>query len=99
MAVATGGNRKAAAREGSRLSVWGMAAGLFGAVEDFKHADGRRGDACAGAEDGGHSRTIEVVVVLGGDDTAGGDHDVVAAKFLQLLDNLGHEGLVACGEG
>ena len=39
---------------------------------------------------------VQEVVVLRGDDTAGGDHDIRTAEFLELLDDLRDEGLMAC---
>ena len=49
-------------------------------------------------EDGGNAGFVEEVVVLRGDDTTGGDHDIRTAEFLELLDDLRDEGLVTCRE-
>ena len=51
-----------------------------------------------GTEDGGNTGFVEEVVVLRGDDTTGGDHDIRTAEFLELLDDLRDEGLVTCRE-
>jgi len=48
------------------------------------------------AEDGGNAGFVEEVIVLRGDDTTGGDHDIRTAEFLELLDDLRDEGLVTC---
>jgi hypothetical protein len=56
------------------------------------------GNGCAGTEDGGNTGFVEEVIVLRGDDTTGGDHDVRTAEFLELLDDLRDEGLVTCRE-
>ena len=48
------------------------------------------------AEDGGDTGFVEEVIVLRGDDTTGGDHDIRTAEFLELLDDLRDEGLVTC---
>ena len=50
------------------------------------------------AEDGGNAGFVEEVIVLRGDDTTGGDHDIRTAEFLELLDDLRDEGLVTCRE-
>ena len=50
------------------------------------------------AEDGGNASFVEEVIVLRGDDTTGGDHDIRTAEFLELLDDLRDEGLVTCRE-
>ena len=39
-------------------------------------------------KDSGNAGFVEEVVVLRGDDTAGGDHDIRTAEFLELLDDL-----------
>ena len=67
-------------------------------VEYLKHLDGRQRDTCAGAEDGGYAGLVEEVVVLSGNHTACSNEDILAAKFLELLDNLRNQGLVSCGE-
>ena len=45
----------------------------------------RIGDGCSWAEDGGDTGFIQEVIVLCGDDTTGGDHDVGSAEFLEFL--------------
>ena len=52
----------------------------------------------AGAEDGGNAGFVKEVIVLRGDDTTGGDHDIRTTEFLELLDDLRDEGLVTCRE-
>ena len=47
----------------------------------------------------GNAGFVEEVVVLRGDDTTGGDHDIRTAEFLELLDDLRDEGLVTCRKG
>ena len=54
------------------------------------------GNRGAGAEDGGNAGFVEEVIVLRGDDTTGGNHDIRTAEFLELLDDLRDEGLVTC---
>ena len=49
-------------------------------------------------KDSGNAGFVEEVVVLRGDDTAGGDHDIRTAEFLELLNDLRDEGLVTCRE-
>ena len=56
------------------------------------------GIGSAGAEDGGNAGFVEEVIVLRGDDTTGGDHDIRTAEFFELLDDLRDEGLVTCCE-
>lgn len=56
------------------------------------------GNRGAGTEDGGNTGFVEEVVVLRGDDTTGGDHDIRTTEFLELLDDLRDEGLVTCRE-
>ena len=56
------------------------------------------GNRGAGTEDGGNTGFVEEVVVLRGDDTTSGDHDIRTAEFLELLDDLRDEGLVTCRE-
>ncbi len=46
-------------------------------------------DYRAGAEDRSGSVLIEIIVVLGWDDTAADDHDVIASKFFQFGDESG----------
>ena len=53
----------------------------------------------SGAEDGGDTGFVEEVIVLRGDDTTGGDHDIRTAEFLEFLDDLRDEGLVTCRQG
>ena len=53
--------------------------------EQFEHLYGRGGDTCAGAEDGCDAGLVEEVIVLSGDYTAGGDHDVFAAELITLI--------------
>ena len=60
-------------------------------VHDFAGGFGHGG---TGTEDGGNASLVEEVVVLGGDDTTGNDHDVLATELLQFLDELRDEGLV-----
>ena len=67
--------------------------------QDLHHLDGGLCDAGSGAEDGGDAGLVVEVVVLGGDDTAGDDHDVLTTKLLQLFDELRDECLVTGGEG
>ena len=69
------------------------------AVENLNHADGRHGDAGAGAEDGGNACLVEEIVVLGGDYAAGSHDDILAAQLLEFLDNLRHKSLVAGSQG
>ena len=57
------------------------------------------GNRGTGAEDGGDTGFVEEVIVLRGDDTTGGDHDIRTAEFLELLDDLRDEGLVSCEAG
>ena len=71
---------------------------LFFAGEDFKHTDGRGGDAGTGAEDGGYASLIEEVVILGRNHTAGGHHDIVASQLLEFFDYLGNQRLVTGGQ-
>ena len=52
------------------------------------------GNAGAGAEYGCCTGLVQEVIVLGGDDTAGDDHDVLASELLELCDDLRHERLV-----
>ena len=52
--------------------------------------------ARAGTEDGGNTGFVEEVVVLRGDDTTGGDHDVGTAEFLEFGNHLRNQGLVTC---
>ena len=66
--------------------------------QDLHHFDGGLCDAGAGAEDGGDACLVEEVVVLGGNDTASDDHDVLTTKLLQLFDELRDERLVTSGE-
>ena len=40
------------------------------------------GNRGAGTEDGGNAGFVEEVIVLRGDDTTGGDHDIRTAEFL-----------------
>ena len=50
------------------------------------HYDFRRiGDRGAGAEDGGDAGFVEEVIILCGDDTTCGDHDVGSAEFSSEL--------------
>lgn len=82
-----------------RFRVQGLLEVGEGGVEDFEHLDGRQGYACAGTEDGGDASAVEEVIVLGGNNAAGGDHDVFATELFEFVDYLGHECFVACGEG
>jgi hypothetical protein len=66
--------------------------------EEFHYLDSGLGDAGAGAEDGGGACLVEEIVVLGGDYTAYYYHDILAAQFLELLDNLRNQGLMAGGK-
>lgn len=67
---------------------------LFFAGEDFKHTDGRGGDAGTGAEDGGYASLIEEVVILGGNNTTGDNDYILTAEFFQFFDYLGHQSFV-----
>ena len=49
-------------------------------------------------KDSGNAGFVEEVVVLRWDDTAGGDHDIRTAEFLELRNDLRDEGLVTCRE-
>ena len=49
---------------------------------------GTIGNGSTWAEDGGDTGLIQEVIVLCGDDTTGGDHDVGSAEFLEFLDDL-----------
>ena len=81
---------------GARLLEFDLALwlGLLLAHEQFHHLDGRVRHGSAGAEDGCYALLIQVVVVLSGNHTAGDDHDILAAKLLQLLDELRNQSLV-----
>ena len=79
-------------------NVFTQSRGLFLVEEDVHHLDGTLHDVGAGAEDGGYTCLVEVVVVLHGDHTASGDDDVLTASLLELLDHGGHEGLVTSGK-
>ena len=50
-------------------------------------------DGGSGAEDGGDAGFVQEVIVLCGDDTTCGDHDVGSAEFLEFLDDLRDKGL------
>ena len=50
----------------------------------------------AGTKDSRYTCLIQEVIILRGDDTTGGDHDIRTAEFLELLDDLRDEGLVTC---
>ena len=52
----------------------------------------------SGAEDGCNTGFVQEVIVLRGDDTSGGDHDVRSAEFLEFLDDLRDEGLMTSCE-
>ncbi len=54
------------------------------------------GNRGAGTKDGGNTGFVQEVIVLRGDDTTSGDHDIRTAEFLELLDDLRNEGLVTC---
>ena len=47
-----------------------------------------------GTKDGGDAGFIQEVIVLCGDDTTCGDHDVGSAEFLEFLDDLRDKGLM-----
>ena len=52
------------------------------------------------AEDGGDAGFVQEVIVLCGDDTTGGDHDVGSAEFLEFLDDLRDQCLMtSCERG
>ena len=68
--------------------------GLLLAQEDVHDFAGGLGHGGTGTEDGSDASLVEEVVVLGGDDTTGDDHDVLATEFLQFFDELRDEGLV-----
>jgi hypothetical protein len=55
------------------------------------------GDVGAGTEDRHHAGGAQLVVVLRWDHAAADDEDVLAARLLQLVDELRDEGLVAGG--
>ena len=55
--------------------------------------DGGDGDARARAENGGNVALVEVLVVLGRDDAAGNDENVIATQFGQFVDQCRNEGL------
>ena len=55
-------------------------------------------DWCAGAKDSCDAGFVQEVIVLCGDDTSGGDHDIRTAEFLEFLDDLRDESLVTCRE-
>ena len=55
---------------------------------------------CAGTKYCCHAGFIQEVVILCGDDTTCGDHDVGSAEFLEFLDNLRDKGLMtSCQRG
>ena len=68
-------------------------------VEEFDHLDDCGGDTGTGAEDGGSTCLVEGVVILRRNNTADYHHDVLTAELLELVDDLGHEGLVTGCEG
>ena len=53
--------------------------------KELHHNLGRIGDGGSGAEDGGDAGFIQEVIVLCGDDTTCGDHDIRTAEFLEFL--------------
>src|SRR6266511_5247714 len=65
--------------------------------EELEDLGGREGDVGARAVDGGYAGVEQEVVVAGRDHAAADDEDVAAVLLAQLLDELGHEGLVAGG--
>jgi len=66
--------------------------------KQLKNAFDASWDYGAGAADGAGAVLQEVVVVLGGEDTAADYLDVFAVAFFQLGDELGEEGFVAGGQ-
>ena len=68
------------------------------AKQEFHHLASSLGHGSTGTEDSGYASLVKEVIVLCGDDTAGNDHDVFAAEFLQLFNQLRDEGLVTCGQ-
>ena len=57
-------------------------------------------DWCSGAEDGCNTGFVQEVIILCGDDTTGGDHDVGSAEFLEFLDDLRDKGfMTSCKAG
>ena len=66
--------------------------------QEFHYLHGSFGYAGAGAEDGGGACLVEEIVVLGGDYTAYYYHDILAAQFLEFLDNLRNQGLMTGGK-
>ena len=57
-------------------------------------------DWCARTKDRCYSSFVQEVIILCGDDTTGGDHDVGSAEFLEFLDDLRDKGLVTgCQRG
>ena len=69
------------------------ASGALTHVEQLDHLDDCGGDTGTGAEDGGGTCLVESVVILRRNDTADYHHDVLTAELLELVDDLGHEGL------
>ena len=66
--------------------------------KEFHYLDSGLGDAGAGAEDGGGACLVEEIVGLGGDYTAYNYHDILTAQFLEFLDYLRNQGLMAGGK-
>ena len=63
--------------------------------QDLHHLDSSLGNRCTRTEDGCYACLVEEVVVLGRNHTTGDDHNVLATQFLQFLDQLRDERLVA----
>ena len=66
--------------------------------QQLEHFDGRFADGSAGTEDGHCTGIVEELVVLGGNHTTHGDHDVGTTEFFKLFDDLRHKGLVTCSQ-
>ena len=71
---------------------------LFFVQNDFHHLVGCFGNRRTGTEDSCYACLLKEVVVLCGNHTAGNDHDVLAAQFLQFVYHLRDECLVAGGQ-
>src|SRR5574344_1045503 len=67
--------------------------------QEFHDGAGGFGYGSTGAKDTGYTSLVQVVVVLGGDDTTGDDQDVFAAQLLELFNDLGYQGFVTGGQG
>ena len=65
------------------------------AQQDLEDLDGSGSDRRTGAEDCGSTGFVQIVVILVRNDTADDNHNIFAAQFLELLDDLWYKGLVA----